>query len=97
TFAELFFPNPDLDAAAHSGRQLVYRLRKLGIAVEGDQASIALSCPAEWDAEVLLGRGMASQTELEALKRGYLPDFRYDHSDAFSRWLDEHRSSITRK
>ena len=97
TFAELFFPNPDPDALAHSGRQLVYRLRKMGLAVEGDPATIVLNEDPQWDVDLLLSRGTVSDCELDALRRGYLPDWANTHSESYSRWLDEHRSSVTRK
>jgi DNA-binding SARP family transcriptional activator/tetratricopeptide (TPR) repeat protein len=97
TFAELFFPNPDPDAVAHSGRQLVYRLRKMGLTVDRDPALVILHEDAQWDVDLLLARGTASESELEALRRGYLPDWSNTHSESFSRWLDEHRSSVTGK
>jgi DNA-binding SARP family transcriptional activator len=94
TFSELFFP----DTARQSGRQLIYRLRKeRGVEVKGDHATIIFSEPVEWDVEQLLHRGTATVAELEGLQRGYLADFTHVHSEAFSRWLDEHRSSVTRK
>lgn len=97
-FSDLFFPNSDADAAHHSGRQLVYRLRKeKGVAVDGDQVSIVFSDVVEWDVEQVMARGTVSDEELEALHGGYLTHFAPEHSDAFSRWLDEHRSTVTRK
>jgi DNA-binding SARP family transcriptional activator/tetratricopeptide (TPR) repeat protein len=97
TLAEMFFPNADPDTAAHSGRQLVYRLRKLGVPVEGDPATIVLKGDPQWDVDLLLTRDAATDAELEALRHGYLAHFGADYSASFSRWLDEHRSNVTRK
>jgi DNA-binding SARP family transcriptional activator len=40
--AEMFFSDRDPDGAAHSCRQLVYRLRTKGAALDGDAASVTL-------------------------------------------------------
>lgn len=98
TFTDLFFPDATGRAAAHSGRQLVYRLRDLGAPVEGDQRTIRLANDsAVWDLEVLLARGRPTESELVSLQRGYLTGAALRQSEPFTRWLDEHRDNATVK
>jgi DNA-binding SARP family transcriptional activator len=98
TFASLFFPNSSSDASAHAGRQLVYRLRKMGVPVDGDPATLTVSVDSvQWDVDALVARGSASASELDALSNGYLRDFGYRQSDEFREWLDAHRDSITNR
>lgn len=95
---ELFFPGAGEEAAHHSLRQLVYRLRKIGAPIEGDASSLLLAVSAAaWDVEELLLKGMATDNHLAALSRGYLADFNPEHSPLFSRWLDEHRGVVCSK
>jgi DNA-binding SARP family transcriptional activator/tetratricopeptide (TPR) repeat protein len=95
-FAQMFFPNTEGDANAHSGRQLVYRLRKLGVDIIGDSSTITLpESAAAWDVEAMLLRGKASAAELDALQSGYLPDYPRHQSAEFSKWIDDHRDQVT--
>src|SRR5688572_10372043 len=69
--ADLFFPHAE--GAGHSVRQLVYRLRKLGISIDAGQQFVELAPrAASWDVEMLAERGFAIEAELEALRSGYL-------------------------
>ena len=97
-FAEMFFPAVDAEAQSHSGRQLVYRLRKMGVALSGDAVTITLDADkAEWDVDALLARGFASQAEMVALAHGYMSEYRHHRSEQFARWLDAHRSGVEGK
>jgi DNA-binding SARP family transcriptional activator len=96
-FAQMFFPNANGEKA-HSGRQLVYRLRQLGIDIVGDSTTISLpESEAQWDVDCLLARGTALPTDLEALQSGYLADYRPRQSAEFSKWIDEHRDEVSGK
>src|SRR5688500_3557459 len=55
---ELFWPGPDENASRHCARQVLYRLRQLGVPLEGDNGSVTLPPGfAELDYETLLGTG----------------------------------------
>jgi DNA-binding SARP family transcriptional activator len=96
--AEMFFPDAAGDAGNHSLRQLIYRLRKLGVRVDADQLVVSLpAAEATWDVEDLLSRGSASAEVLDSLRRGYLDDYAPRHSDRFTRWLEEHRVLVSTK
>jgi DNA-binding SARP family transcriptional activator len=98
SLAEMFYPGFEPDAAAHACRQLVYRLRKLGATVGGDAVSVILKADtAAWDVEIMLARGIATETELGALQHGYLPDYTYSPSEEFVRWVDAHRNHVSHK
>src|SRR3954462_6756553 len=50
---DLFFPNSDSESAAHAVRQLLHRIRKLGIAVESEGHSLAIGAEAPlWDVKL---------------------------------------------
>lgn len=96
TMVELFFPGSSEEGGSHSLRQLIYRLRKLGVQIDGDQ--LILSLPpraATWDVEDLVRRGCASGEELASLARGYLGDYGVRRSPRFTQWLEEHRSQVS--
>src|SRR3954462_5627365 len=68
---EMFFADSDADAAAHSCRQLVYRLRKIGVDSSGDGAVVTLpGHAATWDVEEALARDTLSASEVVTLQRG---------------------------
>jgi DNA-binding SARP family transcriptional activator/tetratricopeptide (TPR) repeat protein len=94
--AEMFYPDVDQEAAAHACRQLVYRLRKMGVDIDGDSSTVTMATDeAVWDIEQLMLRGHATESEIVALQRGYLEDYRYQPSGHFTRWLDDHRAQVT--
>jgi DNA-binding SARP family transcriptional activator len=96
TLAPLFFPDSSETAGAHALRQLVYRLRKMGVGLDGDATSVTLPRDAAtWDVEQIESRGEYSDAELDSLTRGYLSDFAPGVSDAFDEWLDGHRTTVS--
>jgi len=96
TLLPLFFPDSSEAAGSHALRQLIYRLRKLGVALDGDGASVTLPvAAASWDVESIESRGRFTEYELELLARGYLPDFDPGVSEAFDQWLDVHRTTVS--
>lgn len=96
TLVDLFFPEASDEAGAHSLRQLVYRLRKLGAVIDSDPAMVRIPTRAAiWDVDALLTKGWASDEELGALRRGYLADYAPNHSDRFTEWLDQHRDYVS--
>lgn len=98
TLQDLLFPDAEENPESHPQRQLLYRLRRLGVDVKGDGATVTLPADsATWDVDTLVERGHALPAEIEALQRGYLRDYEPRHSERFTRWLEEHREqTVTR-
>src|SRR5688500_19369343 len=91
---ELFWPGPDENASRHCARQLLYRLRQLGVPLEGDNGTVAIALDeAELDYETLLATdgpdGMLGRTGIVFLP-GYAPRL----SPRFDEWLEEHRDHV---
>ena len=98
TLVEVLFPESSESAGTHALRQLVYRLRKMGVPLEGDSASVTLSRDAAtWDVEALDVGGRWSDADLDSLAKGYLSDFSPQISKRFTEWLETHRSKVSTK
>ncbi|HKW47328.1 MAG TPA: hypothetical protein VJN70_07780, partial [Gemmatimonadaceae bacterium] len=73
---ELLFPAAEAARAAHNLRQLLYRLRQLGVPLEADSDQIRLS--ADWFSidcyDIAEGR-VLMRPELELLAQGLFPGF----------------------
>lgn len=78
---ELLFPEKDERSGAHSLRQLLYKLRQLGVPLETDASSVSL----------LKKSVRQDHQEVEPFLPGYRPSF----SDRFSRWLEEVRFRVS--
>ena len=91
---ELFWPGPDENASRHCARQLLYRLRQIGVPLEGDNGSVAISLPnAELDYEALL----AADEPDAVMGRSaivFLPGYAPRLSPRFDEWLEEHREHV---
>lgn len=92
---ELLFPNADERSGAHSLRQLLYKLRQLGVPVATDGSTVSL--PASAVEAVSSDQGLLDGDHdcLDRASRGVLPSYHPALSDAFERWLDDKRASIT--
>jgi DNA-binding SARP family transcriptional activator/tetratricopeptide (TPR) repeat protein len=96
TLDQLLFPDPSKAIERHSLRQLLYRLRQMGVPLDGDSPTVTLaSDAATWDVEVIESHGGYSDAELDALSHGYLSGFTVGPSPAFNEWLDMHRTTVT--
>lgn len=95
--AELIWPTLPLPRARHCLRQIVYRLRVLGVPVDGARESLllpdALVLPtfSASPSPVRLSEERAAGT----LHLGpFLPGYRPPHSEAFAEWLETTRSTM---
>lgn len=96
TLIDLFFADSPEPERAHGVRQLMYRLRKAGVPVDGDMATVTLPRDAAtWDVERVESGDPFTDDELHALTSGYLSDFASKASGPFADWLDGHRSTVT--
>src|SRR4051812_18871231 len=92
---ELIFPAQGTTNAAHSLRQLLYKLRADGAQLTSDAQTVIL---AEEGVESDYGAAMAAQSlsreQLESLQGGFLPGYEPDVSSAFHEWLSAHRAKV---
>jgi DNA-binding SARP family transcriptional activator len=89
---ELLFPTSDDRSASHSLRQLLYRLKRSGVELEADAASVIL--PADLvsaDFQEFLTPGPGRCAKLARLAGGFLPGFSPTFSRPFGEWLEQRR------
>lgn len=92
---ELLFPESANGHAAHNLRQLLYRLRQLGVPMDADADQLRLrleDVSVDW--WQLVEEGPVDQTELEQLAQGVFPGYSPDVSDAFREWFEAERAEI---
>lgn len=96
TLAGDLWPKAKHDASRQSLRQLLYRLRRLGLEPGPSGSEIALD-PSRItiDAHVLRARGLstAEPAEIERLALGVLAGYAPSFSRAFSRWVEDVRDA----
>ena len=85
---EMFFPNSDERSGAHSLRQLLYKLRRLGTPLESDPTTVSLPADRVQDD--------ASNGALASGLVDFLPDYHPAISDRFSEWLDRKRAETAK-
>lgn len=91
----MFFGD-DQVKAQHSLRELVYQLRRSGVAIEGDAHGIGIAADTvsiDW-----LDAIHSSRIEIETLRaaqRGFLPDYSPSLSEALREWYDGFRATAT--
>src|SRR4051812_37249065 len=94
---ELLFPEAN-GHAAHNLRQLLYRLRQLGIPIDTDADQL---CVRLEDVSVdwwqLVDSGKVGETDLQQLALGVFPGYSPDISDAFREWFEVERAEICRR
>src|SRR5438094_4356950 len=84
TLQRMLFPGQTGPNAAHSLRQMVYKLRQLGARIETDGDEVRLPIDAvRVDYRDVLDAPRLSATELRRLEGGFLPDYAPDFSPAF--------------
>lgn len=91
---DLLFPSA-MRERSHSLRQLLYRLRRLGLPVEADDDQVSLAVDrisVDW--QDLLNAGAVGESQLEQLTRGLFPGYSPDISEGFREWLDVERTNI---
>jgi DNA-binding SARP family transcriptional activator len=89
---ELLFPESDERSGAHSLRQLLYKLRQLGVQPDSDAVAVWLpsdSVTVDFDES----QAGASSDSIRQLSMGIVPGFT-PPSEAYAIWLDEKRTTI---
>lgn len=92
---ELLFPESVNGHAAHNLRQLLYRLRQLGVPMDADADQLRVRLEDVWvDWWQLVESGPIGESELEQLTHGVFPGYCPDVSDAFREWFEVERAEI---
>ena len=93
TLHALIFPDQTALNARHSLRELVYRLRLLGVPLSSDAEGIELPADAvRCDYAELAERDPLDAAQLEGAQGGFLPGYAPNHSEAFAEWYDAFRA-----
>src|SRR5262249_32313044 len=96
TLQELLFPRSPERNAAHSLRQLTYRLRGIGAPILTDDDSASLPVDSVRLDFLQLFEGAApGDAVLERLALGFLPAYQPSLSATFGDWLDSFRTDIS--
>lgn len=92
---ELLFPGRAQTGAAHSLRQLLYRLRGLGVPLEADAATVTIQASdVQADYAELQRTDPFDAHLLKLVTVGILPGYNPVYSRALVRWVDDRRSAI---
>ncbi|MEX2178763.1 MAG: AAA family ATPase [Gemmatimonadaceae bacterium] len=88
---ELLFPNAGERSGAHSLRQLLYKLRQLGVPLETDDSSVTIAA----SAVAIDNQFIAPDSAVipEQISSGLLPGYDGDVSPSFQHWLEELRAT----
>lgn len=93
---DLLFPDLGEDSAKHSLRELVFRLRRIGVRIDADKDGVALATDAvASDYRAFLEGERPEASQLTAAAGGFLPGYAPAHSEAYSEWLEGYRASAT--
>lgn len=89
----LVFSDQTAQNARHSLRELVYQLRRLGIPLSSNADGIELPADAvRCDYFEIIERPRPAAAELDAVRRGFLPDYAPPHSEALTEWYEAFRA-----
>ena len=92
---ELFFPRTAEARAGHSLRQLVYRLRQLGVSVQTDSDGVQIAASDVWiDWIDILERGELGTPDMELVAQGLFPAYAPEVSEGYREWFEAERSVI---
>ncbi|HEY2851902.1 MAG TPA: hypothetical protein VGJ18_03600, partial [Gemmatimonadaceae bacterium] len=95
---ELLFPKSENGKGAHSLRQQIYLLRKIGVALESDSDQLSLTGnDVTVDSWRIVDEGEIGPTELEQLSHGLFPGYTPTESDSFREWFEGERADIGRR
>src|SRR5206468_1544561 len=93
---ELLFPSSDPGHGAHSLRQLLYRLRQLGVQIEGDDDQLLLRVEnVSLDWLDILSSSQLNQQLLNQLSHGFFPGYVPQFSDEFREWFEGERDEVS--
>ncbi|HUX33306.1 MAG TPA: AAA family ATPase [Gemmatimonadaceae bacterium] len=91
----MLFPGQGARTAAHNLRQLLYRVRRLGAAVEADEHEVMLAAGDVTDDFTALCDGVSIESEAaKAVAGGVLPGYAPTFSRPFGRWVETQRTRI---
>lgn len=91
---ELLYPDAKDNRSGHSLRELLYRLRKLGVPLRTD-AEIEIAEPNVWvDWSDILERGELGSPDLELIAKGLFLGYTPDVSEGYRDWFEAERSNI---
>src|SRR5690348_9946131 len=92
---ELLFPSADEHRAGHNLRQLLYRLRQLGVPIDADANGIAITADrVSIDWASMIEGGEVGVQELELIAQGLLPGYSPDITEAYREWFEAEHSAV---
>lgn len=91
---ELLFQDSDERSGSHSVRQLLYKLRQLGVPITADESTVALSTTSVVDDCVIVAASQWSDRDASIAALGFVPDFHPCFSDRFRAWLELQRTTV---
>ena len=92
---ELLFPGWSESRSTHSLRQLVYRVRQLGVPVDTDAGDVQIGTADAWiDWSDILERGELGNADMELVAQGLFPGFSPDVSEGYREWFEAERSAV---
>jgi len=95
---DLLYPNSGNGKGSHSLRQLLYRLRQIGVPFDTDSDELSLS---QSDVTVDWWRfaedGEMGAADLEQLSHGLFPGYTPKESEVFREWFEAERAAISRR
>jgi DNA-binding SARP family transcriptional activator/tetratricopeptide (TPR) repeat protein len=92
---ELLFPRAEDGHASHSLRQLLYRLRQVGVPIEADADQIAVPgevVSVDWCD--LVDSRVVSIADVELLTHGVFPGYSAEVSESYREWFEAERADI---
>ena len=92
---EMFWPDSPPAKAAHSLRQTIYQLRKLGAPIEVSKTDVSIR--QEDVASDLDTLERAKNNGSRTIRGDFLPSYSAGVSESYSAWLDEHRNIVGAK
>jgi DNA-binding SARP family transcriptional activator len=93
---ELLFPTTDERSGSHSLRQLLYRMRRIGVGLRADATGVLLPVDAvRADFQQFLVPADGARADLARISGGFLPGFAPVFSRPFAEWLEEKRAELS--
>lgn len=95
--ASMLFPDVGTSSAGHNLRQLLYRLRRIGVPLESTAAAVRLPAESVVEApESLLAQGCGEAARHKSTTFALLPSYA-PPTEPLSRWLEAYRDEISSK
>lgn len=94
---EMLFPHADERSGAHSLRQLLYKLRQLGVPMEANGTFVLIGTEHVALDDVESFATSAQEDTPERIGFGFLPSYEPELSESFREWLGQARASANAK